>query len=89
MKAATQFRGRPATAPMLPSATRSAVSLARKQGGRRGFHQHPAALSGRPQRLQITGIDMTPDGRTMFVNVQHPGELGGWSTFNQATNEFS
>ena len=23
---------------------------------------------------EITGVDTTPDGRTMFVNVQHPGE---------------
>jgi uncharacterized protein len=25
---------------------------------------------------EITGVDMTPDYKTMFVNVQHPGELG-------------
>ena len=23
---------------------------------------------------EITGIALTPDGRTMFVNIQHPGE---------------
>jgi len=23
---------------------------------------------------EVTGIDLTPDGRTMFVNLQHPGE---------------
>jgi secreted PhoX family phosphatase len=27
-----------------------------------------------PRGAEITGIDMTPDQRTMFVNVQHPGE---------------
>jgi secreted PhoX family phosphatase len=23
---------------------------------------------------EITGIDSTPDGRTIFINIQHPGE---------------
>jgi uncharacterized protein len=27
-----------------------------------------------PRGCEITGVIMTPDGRTMFVNVQHPGE---------------
>lgn len=27
-----------------------------------------------PKGCEITGVDITPDGRTMFVNVQHPGE---------------
>jgi len=27
-----------------------------------------------PRGCEITGITMTPDGRTLFVNVQHPGE---------------
>lgn len=26
-----------------------------------------------PAGCEITGIDMTPDGRTMFINIQHPG----------------
>lgn len=29
-----------------------------------------------PRGCEITGIDMTPDYRTMFVNIQHPGEDG-------------
>ncbi|MES0873489.1 PhoX family protein [Sinimarinibacterium thermocellulolyticum] len=29
-----------------------------------------------PRGCEITGVDMTPDYRTMFVNVQHPGEDG-------------
>lgn len=29
-----------------------------------------------PKECEITGIDTTPDGRTVFVNIQHPGELG-------------
>lgn len=27
-----------------------------------------------PKGCEITGITMTPDGRTLFVNIQHPGE---------------
>ncbi len=30
-----------------------------------------------PRECEITGIDTTPDGRSLFVNIQHPGELGG------------
>ncbi len=29
-----------------------------------------------PVQCEITGIDMTPDGRTLFVGIQHPGEDG-------------
>ena len=29
-----------------------------------------------PVECEITGVDTTPDGRTLFVNVQHPGENG-------------
>ena len=29
-----------------------------------------------PVGCEITGIDSTPDGRTLFINVQHPGEGG-------------
>ena len=27
-----------------------------------------------PVNAEITGVTLTPDGRTMFINVQHPGE---------------
>jgi hypothetical protein len=27
-----------------------------------------------PKECEITGIAETPDGRTLFVNIQHPGE---------------
>jgi secreted PhoX family phosphatase len=27
-----------------------------------------------PARSEVTGVTMTPDGRTMFVGIQHPGE---------------
>jgi len=27
-----------------------------------------------PKECEITGIDTTPDGQTMFINIQHPGE---------------
>jgi secreted PhoX family phosphatase len=29
-----------------------------------------------PKECEITGIDSTPDGRSIFVNIQHPGEGG-------------
>lgn len=29
-----------------------------------------------PNDCEITGIDSTPDGRSVFVNIQHPGEDG-------------
>jgi len=29
-----------------------------------------------PKECEITGIHSTPDGRTLFVNIQHPGENG-------------
>ncbi|MBC9032516.1 DUF839 domain-containing protein [Sphingomonas sp. JC676] len=29
-----------------------------------------------PLESEITGVDSTPDGRTLFVGIQHPGELG-------------
>ena len=28
-----------------------------------------------PRGCEITGLTGTPDGRTMFVNIQHPGEM--------------
>lgn len=33
-----------------------------------------------PRGCEITGGCMTPDGRTMFVNIQHPGEVGSAGT---------
>ena len=29
-----------------------------------------------PKDCEITGVDMTPDYKTMFINIQHPGENG-------------
>ena len=28
-----------------------------------------------PKECEITGITETPDGKTLFVNIQHPGEI--------------
>ena len=33
-----------------------------------------------PRGCEITGGCMTPDGRTLFVNIQHPGEVGAIGT---------
>jgi hypothetical protein len=46
-----------------------------------------------PRGCEITGVTMTPDQRTMFVNIQHPGEsttywntqFGAPSTLNPST----
>ena len=38
-----------------------------------------------PRGCEITGVTMTPDQRTMFVNVQHPGESTTfWNTVRRA-----
>lgn len=42
-----------------------------------------------PKGCEITGIAMTPDGKTLFVNIQHPGENGGWNSYDQTRSEFS
>lgn len=33
-----------------------------------------------PKGCEVTGLAMTPDGRTFFVNIQHPGEGAGDNT---------
>jgi secreted PhoX family phosphatase len=46
-----------------------------------------------PRGCEITGVTMTPDQRTMFINIQHPGEstsfwnaqFGAPSTSNPST----
>lgn len=37
-----------------------------------------------PKECEITGIDTTPDGRTVFVNIQHPGENGNPANITSA-----
>jgi hypothetical protein len=27
-----------------------------------------------PRECEITGVTETPDGKTLFINIQHPGE---------------
>lgn len=39
-----------------------------------------------PKGAEITGIDMTPDRKALFVNIQHPGESGGFSNYSQTSN---
>jgi hypothetical protein len=40
-----------------------------------------------PRGCEITGVCMTPDRRTMFINVQHPGESTTfWNNFNGTNN---
>jgi hypothetical protein len=33
-----------------------------------------------PQKCEVTGVTTTPDGQTMFVNIQHPGETSSERT---------
>lgn len=39
-----------------------------------------------PNNCEVTGVTMTPDGRTMFVGVQHPGEDGTPANPTQFSN---
>lgn len=36
-----------------------------------------------PPGCEVTGIILTPDARTLFVNIQHPGERGSAAQFNR------
>jgi uncharacterized protein len=54
--------GATATQATIAGATATAASLRRFLVG--------------PIQCEITGIDSTPDGRTIFVGIQHPGEDG-------------
>jgi len=36
-----------------------------------------------PNKCEVTGISMTPDGKTLFVGVQHPGEDSVYSNPTQ------
>lgn len=38
-----------------------------------------------PKECEITGIAETPDGKTLFVNIQHPGEETAPDYFNSAS----
>ena len=30
-----------------------------------------------PTHSEVTGVSFTPDGRTLFISIQHPGETPG------------
>lgn len=40
-----------------------------------GSGEYRRFLTG-PNGCEITGITFTPDNKTLFINIQHPGELG-------------
>ncbi|HDX8866764.1 TPA: DUF839 domain-containing protein, partial [Klebsiella michiganensis] len=40
-----------------------------------GTNEYRRFLTG-PRGCEITGIAFTPDNRTLFINIQHPGEGG-------------
>jgi uncharacterized protein len=39
-----------------------------------------------PTDCEVTGVITTPDGKAMFVNIQHPGDSGTTSNPTQASN---
>jgi uncharacterized protein len=42
-----------------------------------------------PTNSEVTGAAWTPDGKTMFINVQHPGETAGDRSDPAEPNKFS
>ena len=42
-----------------------------------------------PVGCEITGLVFTPDGRTAFLNIQHPGEIGGERTIPRSPSKYS
>ena len=42
-----------------------------------------------PSQCEITGVHMTPDRKTMFVNIQHPGEDGSDGDLSATPKKFS
>ena len=42
-----------------------------------------------PPGCEVTGACMTPDGRTLFVNIQHPGEVGALGVDPKKPRELS
>jgi len=39
-----------------------------------------------PNKCEVTGVTMTPDGKTMFVGIQHPGEDAPYTNPTQFSN---
>ena len=42
-----------------------------------------------PSQCEITGAHMTPDRKTMFINIQHPGEDGSDGDLSSTPKKFS
>ena len=42
-----------------------------------------------PVNCELTGATMTPDGRTLFVNIQHPGETPSERSDSAEPSKFS
>ena len=70
----------------------SVRTIANNDGTRSGTQAAPVGLNATeatlrrflvgPKECEITGIDSTPDGRSLFVNIQHPGEDGTIARLN-------
>ena len=58
---------------------RDATGATRTQTTIAGVDATPATLKRflvGPRECELTGVDTTPDGRTLFAGIQHPGENG-------------
>ncbi len=42
-----------------------------------------------PVGCEVTGLVFTPDGRTAFLNIQHPGEIGGEANDPKEPSKYS
>jgi len=42
-----------------------------------------------PAGCEVTGVCWTPDGKTMFINIQHPGEVGSHPNRPASTAPYS
>ncbi len=59
-----------------PGGANNQMLVADLTGRRRGAVPEVRRFLTGPRGCEITGITATPDRRTLFVNVQHPGEDG-------------
>jgi secreted PhoX family phosphatase len=60
------------------------VSVATKAGKKLADNKFRRFLTA-PKGAEVTGLAESPDGKTLFVNIQHPGENTGNATLAAGT----